>query len=57
MLKKILLVGGTGYLGRHLLRQLEQEGSEVFITGTRDLQQESYFQINFRKNFAKPQFN
>lgn len=47
MLKKILLVGGSGYLGRHLLRQLDQGGSEVFITGTRDLRQENYFHINF----------
>jgi UDP-glucose 4-epimerase len=47
MLKKILLVGGSGYLGRHLRPQLDQEGLEVFITGTNDLKQESYFQINF----------
>jgi len=47
MLKKILLVGGTGYLARHLCSYLDKEGLEVFITGTRDLQLESYFHINF----------
>ena len=47
MLKKILLVGGTGYLGRHLNSQLIEEESEVFFTGTSNSQQENYFKVNF----------
>lgn len=47
MLKKILLVGGTGYLGRHLSTYLEEIGSKVFITGSRISEQSNYFQINF----------
>jgi nucleoside-diphosphate-sugar epimerase len=47
MLKKILLVGGTGYVGRHLSRYLIEEDSEVFITGTSNKNEENYFKINF----------
>jgi nucleoside-diphosphate-sugar epimerase len=47
MIKKILLVGGTGYLGRHLNKKLSKEESKVFITGTSNSQLEKYFQINF----------
>lgn len=47
MLKKILLVGGTGYLGRHLCVYLEKSGMEVFITGSRKSDQANYFLIDF----------
>ncbi|MDP3467528.1 MAG: NAD(P)-dependent oxidoreductase [Daejeonella sp.] len=47
MLKKILLVGATGYLGRHLCTYLDKIGSEVFITGSRISKQPNYFQIDF----------
>jgi nucleoside-diphosphate-sugar epimerase len=49
MLKKILLVGGTGYLGRHLYKQLIAEDLQVFITGTGNSTQGNYFQVNFEE--------
>lgn len=49
MLKKILLIGGTGYLGRHLSNYLNEEESEIFITGTslNNSNRENYFKIDF----------
>lgn len=47
MLKNILLVGGTGYLGRHLSVYLEKSGLEIFISGSRKSNQENYFLIDF----------
>lgn len=48
--KKILLVGGTGYLGRHLTSLLKKSsGSDIFITGSKKMQQDDYFQIDFDK--------
>lgn len=48
--KKILLVGGSGYLGRHLTSFLKKSSCiDVFITGTKKSQQEGYFQINFEQ--------
>jgi len=48
--KKILLVGGTGYLGRHLTSFLKKSSCiDVFITGSKKSQQEGYFQIDFEQ--------
>ena len=48
MFKKILLVGGSGYLGNQLNMLLEQD-FEVYITGTKDIKQLNYFQIDYSK--------
>jgi nucleoside-diphosphate-sugar epimerase len=47
MLKKILLVGGTGYLGRHLNYYLSEDEFEVFISGTNSKYEKNYLKINF----------
>ena len=48
--KKILLVGGTGYLGRHLTSFLKKSSCiDIFITGSKKSQQEGYFQIDFEQ--------
>lgn len=48
--KTILLVGGTGYLGRHLSAVLTEKYS-VYSTGTKPCKGiENYFRINFKDN-------
>ncbi len=48
--KKILLVGGSGYLGRHLTSFLKKSYSiDIFITGAKKSHQEGYFQIDFEQ--------
>jgi FlaA1/EpsC-like NDP-sugar epimerase len=37
-MKKILITGGTGFLGRHLAKRLKQSGYEVTITGRNNKQ-------------------
>jgi UDP-glucose 4-epimerase len=46
MKDKILLVGGSGYLGRHLQRFLSSYYT-VFISGTKGNPEPNYFEINF----------
>jgi nucleoside-diphosphate-sugar epimerase len=48
--KRILLVGGSGYLGRHLTSFLKKSSCiDIFITGSKKSQQEGYFQIDFEQ--------
>ena len=48
--KKILLVGGSGYLGRHLTSLLKKiPSSDIFITGSKKSKQKGYFQIDFEQ--------
>lgn len=49
MPERILLVGGSGYLGRYLQKSLVQKGHQVVITGTKTLNRESYFRIDFNE--------
>lgn len=49
MLKRILLVGGSGYLGSHLKKNLIQKGHHVVITGTKLLNEETYLRIDFNE--------
>lgn len=44
--KRILIVGGSGYLGRHL-RPFFQADNQVVITGTRDVADEHYLRLDF----------
>ncbi len=44
--KRILIVGGSGYLGRHLAPVFRRD-NEVVITGTRDIADEHYLRLNF----------
>ncbi|GJM33459.1 MAG: UDP-glucose 4-epimerase [Saprospiraceae bacterium] len=44
---KALVVGGTGYLGRHLVKYLGEIGYEVYISGSKPLMIPNYYQINF----------
>jgi UDP-glucose 4-epimerase len=46
MNKKILLIGGSGYLGSHLSLFLEKD-FDVYVSGTKDSKQSNYFQIEF----------
>ncbi len=47
MLKNILLVGGSGYLGRHLRKHLAHRGYSVSWTGSQPLNEPNYFQVDF----------
>jgi UDP-glucose 4-epimerase len=42
---KILIVGGTGYLGRHLSAYLELQGYDLSITGSKILNLSKYYRI------------
>lgn len=44
---KILLVGGSGYLGLHLQNALINDGHDVYITGTKKSNKKNYYQIDF----------
>lgn len=46
MKTKLLLVGGTGYLGRHL-REVLKASFDVYVTGTRRCQDSKYFALDF----------
>ena len=47
MINKILLVGGTGYIGRHLEEALKNADFEVHITGTINRNEKNYHRILF----------
>ncbi len=49
MNKKVLLVGGSGYLGRNLKYALAKKGYDVTITGTREPSEAGYIKINLEK--------
>jgi len=44
---KILIVGGRGYLGRHLCSSLESAGYDIYITGTGELSKKNYYTLDF----------
>lgn len=46
MKSKILLVGGTGYLGRHLQKQL-QEMADIYVTGTSKAESKNYYTLDY----------
>lgn len=50
--KKVLIVGGTGYLGRHLSPILENTGYEVHITGRDEKDLPRYVQIDFNNEIT-----
>lgn len=47
MVKSILIVGGTGYLGRHLSPVLIQKGYEVAFTGSQKVEKKDYYRVDF----------
>jgi nucleoside-diphosphate-sugar epimerase len=48
MKNRILLVGGSGYLGSHLVPHLRKNSYEVYITGTKKQDAQNYYQIDFQ---------
>ncbi len=44
---KLLIVGGTGYLGRHL-RKILGNDCGIFFTGTKSIEAENYIYIDFK---------
>ncbi len=46
-MNKILLVGGTGYIGSHLNTSLINLLYEVYTTGTKDLSYKNYYQLDY----------
>ena len=47
-MNKILLIGGSGYIGRSLKRELNNE-FEIYITGSKKIEKEKYYYIDFSK--------
>ena len=45
--KKVLLVGGTGYLGRHLRDKLLRDGIHVTVTGFNKSNEPNHYRIDF----------
>ncbi len=45
--KKVLLVGGSGYLGRHLSQKFLSDGIHVTITGLKNSDRSNYRRIDF----------
>jgi len=45
--KKVLLVGGSGYLGRHLSDKLLRDGVHVTVTGFENFNEPNYYRIDF----------
>lgn len=39
--KKIIVTGGAGFLGKHIVSQLEAQGNEVFVTRSAEYNLES----------------
>ena len=52
MMNKVLLVGGTGYLGRHLSSCLEKIGFDIYITGIENSTHPKQFQILFNDQIS-----
>jgi UDP-glucose 4-epimerase len=46
-MNKILLVGGTGYIGSHLNTFLVNSQYDIYVTGTKDFHGKNYYQIDF----------
>lgn len=62
MNKKILLVGGSGYIGRHLKRALTISNISVYTTGTQELTDPNHYLIDFNSpktfnSLGKTQFD
>ena len=47
MKSKILLVGGSGYLGRHLASELDNDFN-LTLTGTKVMDKSAYFQVDYQ---------
>lgn len=47
--KSILLVGGTGYVGSHLVPVLADYGWQVYTTGTKPQVADNYFVVDFER--------